>query len=88
MEYIKLLLYITFLLVVIFMLVYDWIYLIRVRISKDKIGISTPHFIKSLLSLSIIVSTIALVFITVMIIKSSVLIDSSGFSLPNLPVTF
>lgn len=80
MEYLKLTLYLLFLATIGFMLIYNWLYLVRIKTSDNKIGISAPNFIKTLLSASITVSIIAFFFVVLMVVLTSIGINSSDFS--------
>ncbi len=85
MEYAKIILNLIFLATIIFTLVYNCLYLVRIRTSDYRIGISAPKAIKNFLIAAIIVSFIALIVITVFLIRS---VASLAFSDPYVGVTF
>lgn len=78
MEYVKLALNITFLLVVLFILFYNWLYAVRVRTSSIRIGMPTPRMVNVLISLSILLCITTLTFISVVVFGSIVSLSSRG----------
>lgn len=83
MEYMKLILNSGFLIIVAFTFVYNSLHLIRIKTSNDRIGISAPKIIETLLLLGVFASGAAIIFIGFMIFRSVSSLDSS--SLPGIP---